>query len=57
MPDGGPDAEAWRLRRTSSGSVAAGPAGLRPDHPADAVTVLLGQRRGACSTRAPAPAC
>ena len=44
MPDGGPDAEAWRQRRTSFGSVAAGYAAHRPDYPADAVTSLVGER-------------
>ncbi|WP_448621350.1 class I SAM-dependent methyltransferase [Geodermatophilus sp. URMC 65] len=44
MPDGGPDAETWRQRRTSFGSVAAGYAAHRPDYPTDAVTFLVGER-------------
>jgi SAM-dependent methyltransferase len=44
VPDGVLDAEAWRQRRTSFGSVAAGYAAHRPDYPADAVTFLVGER-------------
>jgi SAM-dependent methyltransferase len=44
VPDGGPDAEAWRQRRSSFGSVAAGYAAHRPDYPTDAVTFLVGER-------------
>ncbi|SFK89007.1 class I SAM-dependent methyltransferase [Geodermatophilus ruber] len=38
------DPAAWRERRLSFGSVAAGYAALRPDYPADAVAFLLGER-------------
>jgi SAM-dependent methyltransferase len=38
VPDGGSDAEVWRQRRTSFGSVAADYAAHRPGYPADAVT-------------------
>lgn len=44
MPDGGSDAEVWRQRRTSFGSVAADYAAHRPGYPADAVTFLVGDR-------------
>ncbi|TFV64114.1 SAM-dependent methyltransferase [Geodermatophilus sp. DF01-2] len=44
MPSGEPDADAWRQRRTSFGSVAAGYAAHRPDYPPDAVAFLVGER-------------
>ncbi|SFO12977.1 Methyltransferase domain-containing protein [Geodermatophilus obscurus] len=41
---GPPDPADWQQRRTSFGSVAAGYAAHRPDYPADAVALLLGER-------------